>query len=97
MPAEGITLHGPSQGSFANYEPMGSDGLEALTSEPRPPVFIVMANQFGSNSTYAVGFSYGVSGFKTPQEVAEMAASAMSFSDFAAWLACREMDEEESE
>jgi hypothetical protein len=96
MPSNGTSLRGLGQGSFATYEPMGSDGLDALTSGPRSkPVFIVMANQFGSSSTYAVGFSNGVSGFKTPQEIAEMAAAAMTFSDFAAWLACRSMDEEE--
>jgi hypothetical protein len=46
---------------------------------------------------YVLTFSSYNPGVQTPQDISEIAASSMSFTDFSAWLAFRAMDAEEDE
>lgn len=98
MPLEGSTLLTPPQHPLSNSGLLSSQNAVVLTAgQQSEPIFRRITNQSGSNAVYLVGFSFETPGVQTPEAMAEIAASSMSFSDFAAWLAFRELDAQEGE
>jgi hypothetical protein len=95
MTLEDSTLLTPPIRPIPNSESLSSRWVVLTTGQQPEPEFMRTSNQSGSNATYVVSLSSGTPGIQTPEQLADIAASSMRFSDFAAWMAFRAMDAEE--